>query len=278
MKTILVPVEQHDLIEPTLETACHLARRFDSYVEGFWLAPNISPFLGADAMGAGMLYDANLKPDEELQSEGQLIFERAMQAHGFPQHSAASSGPSYGWTKQEATGDNFLAAYGRVFDITVLGRPGSKPASPRMSTLEAALFETGRPVLMAPPSSARGLGENILIAWNASTETARTVALAMPLLTRAAKVTILSIEGYGASAPNADQLQRQLQRHDIGADVIRRDGGQPVGEIILREAGGLDCDLLIKGAYTQARLRQFIFGGATRHIVSEASLPVFMAH
>ena len=46
----------------------------------------------------------------------------------------------------------------------------------------------------------------------------------------------------------------------------------------LAEATAVGADLLIKGAYTQSRLRQMIFGGATSHILANAMLPVFMAH
>jgi nucleotide-binding universal stress UspA family protein len=279
MKTVLVPVEQHDAIESMLETACQLAHLFEGYVEGFWLGSPLSTFVGSDALGAMVAHDADLEHHDEAERNCQHIFENTMQARGLSQHVAEAGGPSYGWTKQQAIGDRFLAAHGRVFDVTVVGQPGSAISSPRVSTFEAALFETGRPILMAPPSSPRSLAENILISWNASVETVRTIAFAMPILTRATKVTILSIPGHGPSEPTADQLARQLQHHGINASVITPGGdNQAFGEVILREATELDCDLLIKGAYTQTRLRQFVFGGATRHIVSEARLPVFMAH
>ena len=97
-------------------------------------------------------------------------------------------------------GDHFVGSYGRVFDVIVLGRPGRDPKGSRMTTLEAALFESGRPVLIAPPSPRPQMGTNVLISWNCSTEQARTTAFAMPILKRASRVVVLTVEG-GAAVP-----------------------------------------------------------------------------
>jgi nucleotide-binding universal stress UspA family protein len=162
----------------------------------------------------------------------------------------------------------------------VLARPGDEWQSPSMVTLEAALFDSGRPVLIAPPASPRQLGRNILIAWNCSTEQARTTALAMPLLRLAEKITVLTVEGGTVAGPSGEQLARSLQMNGIAAEpiTVTPPGKRSTGEAILAKAEELGCDLIIKGAYTQSRLRQMIFGGATRHILAKAMLPVLMAH
>jgi nucleotide-binding universal stress UspA family protein len=160
-----------------------------------------------------------------------------------------------------------------------LGRPGSDRQSPRMVTFEAALFESGRPVLLAPPSAPKTIGENVLIAWNCSTEQSRATALAMPLLQRARRVTVYTIEGATVPGPTGEQLARYLQINNIPAQAITESAGQRrPGEVILAKAAALGCDLVIKGAYTQSRLRQMIFGGTTQHILTHATLPVLMAH
>ena len=149
-----------------------------------------------------------------------------------------------------------------------------------MATIEAGLFEAGRPVLIAPPFPPQRMGENILIAWNCSTEQTRTTAFAMPLLQRADRVTVLTvIGGTAVPGPSAEQLIRYLQRNGAAAEslTVKLDG-RNTGEAILATADSLGCDLLIKGAYTQSRLRQMIFGGATRHVLAHATLPVLMAH
>jgi nucleotide-binding universal stress UspA family protein len=119
-----------------------------------------------------------------------------------------------------------------------------------------------------------------LIAWNGSTEQARATTFAMPFLQHAASVTVLTVKGgTGVAGPMGAQLCRYLQLNGVPANSHTVDlDGRSTGEAILATANSLGCDLLIKGAYTQSRLRQMIFGGATRHILAHAALPVLMAH
>jgi nucleotide-binding universal stress UspA family protein len=150
---------------------------------------------------------------------------------------------------------------------------------PSMATLEAVLFETGRPIIIAPPIPPASLGNTIVIAWNGSTETARSVAFAAPFLAKAKRIVVLSIEGWGVPGPSGVQLADSLKRTGIAVEAITVPAGRRnAGETILAEAGALGCDLLVKGAYTQSRLRQLIFGGATTHILAEAKMPVLMAN
>jgi nucleotide-binding universal stress UspA family protein len=149
-----------------------------------------------------------------------------------------------------------------------------------MITLESALFESGRPVLIAPPTSPRSLATNILVAWNQSTEQARTMADAMPLLRTAERITILTVEGATVAGPSGEQMARSLMMNGLKAETmtLKPIGKRSAGETILAKADELGCDLIVKGAYTQSRLRQMIFGGTTRHILANAKVPVLMAH
>jgi nucleotide-binding universal stress UspA family protein len=279
MKTVLVPTEKSDLMNSTLETALLFAKRFESYVEGFALRAAISDFVAADLIVADAWAVAETR-DAELAKEARTLFATFMQSRGVPQSGAAAGGGlSYGWTEADTARDAFVGSYGRVFDIIVFGRPGSYPAGSSMAAVEAALFESGRPILIAPPNAPAQLGENIVIAWNRSTETARCVAFAMPLLHRAKKVTVLTVTGGLVPGPEGPELARHLQRNGIAADALHIEAtNKSSGEVILQKAAELGCDLLIKGAYTQSRLRQMIFGGATSHILAKTNLPVFMAH
>jgi nucleotide-binding universal stress UspA family protein len=111
-------------------------------------------------------------------------------------------------------------------------------------------------------------------------EQARATALAMPILQQADRVTVLTVVGETEVAePSAELLIRYLRGNGIAAEArtVELDG-RGTGEAILATAKSLSCDLLIKGAYTQYRLRQMIFGGTTRHILANATLPVFLAH
>ena len=278
MKTILVPVEPSPLLASILQTAWLLGNAFGSYIEGFALSPVLSPFLGADAIGGTVIYDADLRQDDQTALESRRAFEAAMADRA---HKAAAGGPpSFGWLKDAAQGDGFVGTYGRVFDVTVVGKPGNTAEGPRMSTFEAALFESGRPVLIAPPVPPKKLGEVVTIAWNRSAETARTVAFAMPILQRARRTIVLSLEGSSVHGPEGDQLAAYLRRHGVVCDVVQigKGEGRAVGAAVLDHAETLGSDLIIKGAFTQSRLSQMIFGGATRHILAEAALPLFMAH
>ncbi|WP_173934857.1 universal stress protein [Chelativorans sp. Marseille-P2723] len=279
MKAILVPVELHQLIESTLETAVLVARKFSSYVEGFASSPDLSPFLAADAMGATVIYDVDIEQDRQIVQEARQQFRRSMLAHGLNAGPLIDGGPSFGWREEKTRGELFTGSYARIFDLTVVGRPGARAGQPRMGTLEAALFESGRPILIAPPEAPKHIGRDILIAWNGSTETARTIGLALPFLKSAKRTVVLSVEGSSVPGPSLDQVVGYLELHGIDCEArsVAR-GTASAGANILFEAEALGCDMVIKGAFTQSRLRQMIFGGATRHIIAETRLPVFMAH
>jgi nucleotide-binding universal stress UspA family protein len=124
------------------------------------------------------------------------------------------------------------------------------------------------------------MGEVIAIAWNGSTETALTVALGMPFIRRAKHVAIVAVgaQHMPEPGPEGEELARTLERHGIEVSLRTAVGRQkPQGESFLKEAIAAGADMLFKGAYTQSRIRQMIFGGATRHIIMEANLPVLMA-
>jgi nucleotide-binding universal stress UspA family protein len=277
-KTILVPIEQHDLMNPTLQTALLLARKFDSYIEGLALRVEIPNVFAVTDVGA-MPIPALEQDIAENEKRSRSLFENFMQEHGVLR-GRDTKALSSGWLDNAPEGDHFVGSHGRVFDVIVLGKVGRDPKGPRMSTLEAALFESGRPLLIAPPTPQPQMGANVLIAWNCSTEQARATAFAMPILKRASRVIVLTVEG-GAAVPGPTGLQlcRYLQLNEVPAKPLTVGlDGRLTGEAILAHAKALGCDLLIKGAYTQSRLRQMIFGGTTRYILSNAELPVLMAH
>ena len=172
-----------------------------------------------------------------------------------------------------------VGSYGRVFDLTILGQPGNAAQSPRMATLETALFESGRPVLLSPPVAPKQIATSIMIHWNGSTEQARANAFAMPLLRQAQRVTVLTVlGGQDVPGPSADQVRKQLRYNGIAAEPVSVElQGRSTGEAVLAAAKTEGADLLVKGAFTRSRLQQMIFGGATSHIMQRAQLPVLMA-
>lgn len=286
MKTLLVPVALHDTLPSVFETALLVARRFGSLVEGISLRPALAEYVPVDMVG-GMTW---LRDEEADLAEAEVAgrrFVAFMDQAGLPlaeagpcrPESVAGAGPRYRWQPDVPAGDAFLGQHARLFTATVVGRPGSEDSTPRMTTFETALFESGRPILLAPPIAPATLGEAILIAWNGSTETARAVAFAMPFLRQAKRIRVLSVEGGTVPGPSAEELARALACEGIDADHRALSAGRRTpGEVFLDEAETFGCDLLIKGAYTQSRLRQMIFGGPTSHLLSHASIPMLMAH
>jgi nucleotide-binding universal stress UspA family protein len=272
MKTILIPMESHD-VPSTLQTALLLARRCDSYMEGFALRWQISEISGIDLLGDLPLEHYN-RAIEEGAKKTRHIFEAFMREHQVPRSTGITGSLSFGWLSDVPAGESFVGSYGRVFDVIVMNRPHAN--SPGLS----GLFESGRPVLLSPPSPPQELATNVLIAWNCSAEQAQTIAFSIPLLQKADRVTVLSVVGGSeVSGPSAEQLIRYLQRNSIRAGLRTVElNGRSTGEVILSTAESLRCDLLIKGAYTVSRIKQMMFGGATQHILANASLPVLLAH
>jgi hypothetical protein len=279
MKTILVPTEHNASMQSALDTALLLAQKFDSCIEGFPLRPAVADLVAMDP-DSGLTMVAVKENDAEMVRQAEDLFHAFMTSHNVATRSGnAPASLSYTWLGDAPSGHDFVGSYGRVFDMIVLARPGDEWQSPSMVTLESALFESGRPVLIAPPTSPRTLGTNVLIAWNSSTEQARTMADAMPLLRRAERITICTVEGATVAGPSGEQMARSLKINGMAAETITlKPSKRGAGETLLAKADELGCDLIVKGAYTQSRLRQMIFGGTTRHILANAKLPVLMAH
>ena len=279
MKAILVPTEHNASMFSALDTALLLAKKFDACIEGFPLRPAVADLVAMDP-DSGLTMVAVKENDAEMIRQAEEVFRAFMADHNISVRTGQGRAAlSWAWQKDSPSGHDFVGSYGRVFDMIVLARPGDEWQSPSMVTLESALFESGRPVMIAPPSSPRSLGTNVLIAWNSSTEQARTMADAMPLLQLAERVTICTVEGATVAGPSGEQMARTLKMNGISAEPITlKPNKRTAGEVLLAKAEELGCDLIVKGAYTQSRLRQMIFGGTTRHVLAHAKLPVLMAH
>ena len=276
MKNILVPIETHSAMSSTLSTALQIARRFDAYLEGMPLGPDLPDLVAFDMPVSWTMADQNTW--KELAEEAHRQFETFMTENAVPAHEEVPRGLSFGFAGDRSFGDSQVASYARIFDVTVLGRPGVERGDPRMATAEACLFESGRSVIFAPPIAPATVGETIVIAWNQSMESARATACAMPLLKQAKKVFILTIEAHNVEGPAAEQLAQMLTNQGIPVEVVHKLGQKrPAGLAYLEDCKALGGDLMIKGAYTQSRLRQMIFGGATAHILSKATVPVLMS-
>ena len=269
---------------PMLDTAFLAAQRFNSHVVG--LHSLTTEY--AVVFGGEMGFSISSEVDRTLEREGherrdqaRRLFRDFMNAKGVPLDPVpvGHNGPSASWREEDGRQNAVVGMIGRLFDLIVVEQP-EKLASIAEATLEDALFESGRPVMMVPKRSLPTLGEVVAIAWNGSTETAVTVAMGMPFLKQARKVVVVTVgpQHMPEPGPEGEELARTLERHGMDVSVRTAYGRQKAqGESFLKEAMAAGADLLLKGAYTQSRIRQMIFGGGTRHIIMEAQLPVLMA-
>jgi nucleotide-binding universal stress UspA family protein len=285
MRGILVHVDEHRALQSVLTCALLAARRFDSQIDGLHArpgAPRIIPVAPEGAfIPASEIVEDLERADRDLDRQLRERFDAFMREHGVPAVASVLPGAEVAaaWRDEAVAGYEALGSTGRAYDLIAVARPLPGAAVPSMSALEAALFESGRPVLIAPPTPPDKLGDVVVVAWNGSTETARTIGVAMPFLTKAETVVVLSVEEGMVPGPSGGEVAHGLMRNGIAAKTQQiRAGERATGAAILDQCRELGADLLLKGAYTHSRLRQMIFGGATSHILGAAELPVIMAH
>jgi nucleotide-binding universal stress UspA family protein len=276
VKSILALADGGAGTEATLSMALLVAKRFESHLDVLHVradAETMVPIVGEGMSGAMVeqVLDAMVKSIEARASAALAAYQ-----HVFGTGSGLGAG-SVSW--REATGrePEATAAAARLADLTILGRPDTAEEAPMAATIDAALFDTGRPVLVAPPAAPATVGKSVVLAWNGSAQSARAVAAALPFLKKAEQVTIAVGGGEDSRAPAAG-LVLYLERHGIRAAVDGFEVGHSIGKAILDHAGRRSADLLVMGAYGHSRLREMILGGATREVLAGATIPVLMAH
>lgn len=173
-----------------------------------------------------------------------------------------------------------LVEYARLRDLTIVPTEANELAD--QPDAEALIFESGRPVLVVPREPRKAFALNTAtVAWDFSRPAARAVGDALPLLTRAKRVHIVTVtnEKRIDTRRSGPELAKHLARH--GVDVILETidaAGRPIGEALEAATRMHDSDLLIMGAYGHSRWREFVLGGATRSMVSQPPLPVLLSH
>lgn len=173
-----------------------------------------------------------------------------------------------------------LLAHARVHDLSILDMEKDAVQRDR-GLIEAALFESGRPVLIVPPGCETFSVKRALIAWDGSASAARAVGDAMPFLSEAAEVEILSVSGekdLSTTVAGAD-LAPHLARHGITVTVRNIALTQPgVASEIRQAATTFGADLIVSGAYKHSRLREWLLGGVTQSLLKDCTLPILMSH
>ncbi len=163
-----------------------------------------------------------------------------------------------------------VAERGRRSDVVVIPR---RAASPRArEALHAAIFDTSRAVLIAPPECTGDFGRVVAVAWKDDVRAPKAVLAAMPILAKAEAVHILRAKAEEAGVPPI------LDEHDVPIQAHAVDGHGPVGALLLQKAHELGADLIVMGAYARGEQREALLGGVTRYMLDHADLPLLMRH
>lgn len=175
-----------------------------------------------------------------------------------------------------------LVANSRVSDIAVIARPGSDPVRQEPAYVNGLIFESGRPVLVVPPTVSREWMNSALVVWNGSAQAARAVSGALPLLKLARKVTVASFGSEKSRAPTG-ALVAYLARHGITADAVGIDPGSVTargrGRAVINYAFETGAGFTVMGAYGEQGLMSFLgLGGATAKIITGTRTPLLLAH
>jgi nucleotide-binding universal stress UspA family protein len=190
---------------------------------------------------------------------------------------AAVHNISAAWREIKGYEVEVIASIGRLTDLIIVARPESGPSpSP---ALEAAVFDTRRPVLMVSRSSPTDLFFQPIIAWDGSRQAAQAVACAVPLLTRVHGSVDVFTAVKAKHDTNPEELLRYLNWHGVaGKEIAINDPVHPVAENLLAHAKLTRAGLIVMGAYTHGHYLQYMFGDVTQHMMKNSDIPVLMLH
>jgi nucleotide-binding universal stress UspA family protein len=178
-------------------------------------------------------------------------------------------------------GASMFGQIARRFDLAVVPQAQREHGASEQLIVEAALFESGRPVVVVPYIQKEGLTlEHVLVCWDGGRVAARAIADAMPLLERAKTVEVLIVEEQRKhDEVTGANMVDHLTRHGVTAQLKRTvKGDVTIEDAILDYAADSSADLLVMGGYGHSRLREFVLGGVTRSILGSMTLPVLMSH
>jgi len=275
-KTILVHVDDSPQWPGRFEVAAKLAADFGAHLVGLCLQrrPELPGYIRSAEI-AEMLAQRARDADARVQQSRQMLLDRL-----------SAQGISGECRIVEGEAEELASVHGRYADLLIISQvdPNAPNASAAMDAVQSVIFAAGRPLLLVPyAGKIKTLGKNVFVGWNASREATRAVTDALPLLQRADKVTVMVVRPGSdprvhGEVPGAD-IAAYLARHGVKVDVMAEEGeGIDVGELMLSRVADLSSDLVVMGAYSHSRLREWILGGATRTMLESMTVPVLMSH
>jgi len=266
-----------DLVDETLDHAMAMAQAYDAHLDVLCL--------GVDRSQTGYYYAG---------ASAVVLQETITKAQGDADETEAKvrarlQGSDLLWACdkgvcQLADMGRHVAARARYSDLVILPQPyGEGRGAELEPATEAALFEGHTPALVVPADVApKPRPKRVMVGWNESVEALSAVRAAMPLLAAAEDVHVVIIDppthGPSRSDPGG-LLSQYLARHGVKVEIEVLAKTLPrVSDILMRHAEDMQADMVVMGAYGHSRFREAIFGGATRSMLENATLPVLMAH
>jgi nucleotide-binding universal stress UspA family protein len=285
LRKILVPLAGVDEDPAVLETAFRLGQRLQAHVEAFHAL--VDPRDAVAFVGEGMtstmieqIMKAADKEGHQRNTRAHELFDRLAAEFNAPKLDRPTpSGFSVNFVQKLGREDDLVAERCRLADLIVAHKPPATADSEPSLMLEAALRETGRPVLVVPRAMTEPFGKAIAVAWNGSIEVSRALAYAMPLLERAERVVVLHVHEDTIYGPPAADAVEFLAWHGIPAvSAMLPAGVRTQGQALLNAAAEQGADMMVMGAYTRSRMRRLIFGGVTAEALAQTTIPILMTH
>ena len=286
IKTILVPATGSDRDGAVFASALAVARAFAAHLEFLHVRPDAAATavaMASDGGGATMVGSLINRLEEEAsqrEEKAKQLFQGFCEREGLTLRDAppGPQGPSAQWLREIGAEPYWMAEYGRAADLLVIGRLGEDEGV-SLDTIEGALIDSGRPLLIPPAAPLTAVPETIAIAWKATPQAARALTAASPFLSLAKQIVVLTVaEEERTPQEAADRLMAGLRWHDVPVSVRHLRPEAHSAPDTLLSAAGEHAALLVMGGYGRSRLREWIFGGFTLRVLRGAEVPVLMAH
>lgn len=275
MRNILLPFEYIETIPHLLDCAVSLAKKYNSSVSGVAIHQRIDSFI---AQEGSIVFDS-LHHDENKEEAIKYKERFIDHINTLKKSDSDLSDLKCKWLSEELENQKYLGDLSRVYNVVIISRPYQELQSASLSSIQTILFDGGRPVMLIPMNKQIDIGKEVVISWNCTTESSRAVFAALPILKKANNVTILTVEKVITDGPSGEQVSELLASHGIDAKPVTISGDEKkIGDAILDFSKSVDADLIVKGAYTQSRLREIIFGGATRHLMLHSEIPIYLVN
>src|ERR1043166_600712 len=255
-------------------------------------AVSVAAAFEAHLLGAVVAYGPTIRRSVAHTTAARLIEEQRQKSEAAAQAAAAGfdeaarragvSAASRVFTATLPGAPDIFGPLARRFDLSVIGQPEPNKVAPEDLIIEAALFDSGRPVMVVPyvHRAPFKLGR-VLVAWDGSRTAARALGDALPIVTRATVLDVVVVTPEPVKSdeiPGAD-VAEMLARHGVAVEGEQIGAAGPsVADPLLNHAAGGAADLIVMGGYGRSRLREFVLGGTTRAMLTSMTTPVLMSH